>query len=144
MRAILIAFILLAAWKVVRTDWIVLCPWHSQDSSPGAPWGDYDETYRPPISPAWSPPRPESSGIAGASSWQDPFLQFASGANFPIGPARLRPDWELIGLKVGLPLILIGSFQILLFLAKRRRRVLNLLRECIAESQRQAVSADRK
>jgi hypothetical protein len=127
MRTILIVFIMLAVWKVVRTDWIVICPWESYDDSPGSQWGLHDATYRPPVSPAWSPPDPATSGI----------LEFGSGNSFPRGTPWVRPYWELIGFKVGFPLMLICSVHILRFLIVKKRIVTNLARELIAESKRQ-------
>ena len=131
MRTILIVFTMLVAWKVVRTDWIVICPWESYDDSPGSPWewGLHDATYRPPVSPSWSPPDAKTSGI----------LDFGSGNSFPRGTPWVRPYWELIGFKVGFPLMLICSVHILRFLFWKKRIVTNLARELIAESKRQSL-----
>ena len=127
MRTILIVLGILVAWKTVRTDWIVICPWESYDDSPGSQWGLHDATYRPPVSPAWSPPDPVTSGI----------LDFGSGNSFPRGTPWVRPYWELIGLKVGCPLMLICSVPILRFLIGKKGVVTNLAQEFIAESKKQ-------
>lgn len=120
---------MVVTWKVFRTDWLVVCPWWTSPSigSPGITTGFHNATYRPPASPAWSPPDPMTSGI----------LDFGSGASFPRGTPWVRPDWELIGLKVGFPLMLICSVPILRFLIGKKGVVTNLAREIIAESKRQ-------
>jgi hypothetical protein len=132
MRTILIVFAMLVAWKVVRTDWIVICPWEGYNDSPGAPSGLYDATFRPPVSPAWSPPDAKTSGI----------LDVGSGNSFPRGAPWVRPYWELIGFKIGFPLLLICSVYILRFLIGKKRIVTNLARELIAESKRQNKSCE--
>lgn len=123
---------MLVAWKVVRTDWIVICPWEGYSDSPGAPSGLYDATYRPAVSPAWSSPDPMKSGI----------LDFGSGNSFPRGTPRVRPHWELIALKVGFPLMLVCSVPILRFLIGKKGVVTNAAREFIAESKRQNKPGD--
>jgi hypothetical protein len=131
MRTILIVFAMLIAWKVVRTDWIVICPWwEGNDDILGSPSGLYDATYRPPVSPAWSPPDPMTSGI----------LDVGSGASFAVGNPWVRPYWELIALKVGFPLMLICSVHVLRFLIKRRGVVTDYVRSLITESKRQNKS----
>jgi hypothetical protein len=132
MRTILIVFAMLVAWKVVRTDWIVICPWEGYNDSPGAPSGLYDVTFRPPVSPAWSPPDAKTSGI----------LDVGSGNSFPRGTPWVRPYWELIGFKIGFPLLLICSVYVLRFLIGKKRIVTNLARELIAESKRQNKSCE--
>jgi hypothetical protein len=134
MRTILIVFAMLVAWKVFRTDWLVVCPWWTDTSigSAGIPTGSHNATYRSPVSPAWSPPDPMTSGI----------LDFGSGASFPRGTPWVRPYWELIGLKVGLPLMLICSVPILRFLIGKKGVVMNAARNCIAESKRQNKSCE--
>lgn len=127
----LIVFTLLVAWKVVRTDWIVICPWWEGNGHiQGSPSGSYDATFRPPVSPAWRPPDPTTSGI----------LEFGSGNSFPRGVPWVRPYWEVIGFKIGFPLMLICSVHLLRYFIRARGRVTNLTGELIAESKRQAVA----
>ena len=128
-RISLVLFLVSAVWKLVRTDWIVVCPWWTDPSigSAGTPTGFHDATFYPPVSPAWKPPNPMTSGI----------MDFGSGASFSIGTPWVRPCWELIGLKVGFPLMVICSFHILRFLIGKNGLVTNLTREIIAESKRQ-------
>jgi len=75
MRLIILGFAMLVVWKVLRTDWIVICPWESYNDSPGSQSGAHDATFRPPVSPAWHPPDPATSGI----------LDLGSGNSFPRG-----------------------------------------------------------
>jgi hypothetical protein len=67
-------------------------------------------------------------------------LDFGSGASFPRGTPWVRPYWELIGLKVGFPLMLICSVPIFRFLIGKKGLVTNLAREHIAESKTQNKS----
>jgi hypothetical protein len=129
MRTILILFAMLVAWKVFRTDWLVVCPWWTDTSigSAGTPTGFHDATFRPPVSPAWKPPNPITSGI----------LDFGSGASFSQGTPWVRPYWELIVLKVGFPMMLICSVPTLRFFIGKKSLVTNLARALIAESKRQ-------
>ena len=128
MRTILIVFAMLVAWKVVRTDWIVTCPWESYENSPGSHSGVYEASFRPPVSPAWSHPRP-IEGHHEFQSWEDAFSAwYGSGSSFPRGTAALRPDWALIALKIGFPLMLISLVHILRLLNKKRGIVMDCAR----------------
>jgi hypothetical protein len=128
-RILLILLFGLAVWKVMRTDWLVVCPWWTDTSigSPGTTTGFYDATHRPECSPVWSPPDPMTSGI----------LDVGSGASFAVGNPWVRPYWELIALKVGLPLMLICSVHVFRFLIKRRGVVTDYARSLITESKMQ-------
>lgn len=141
MRKLLIVLVILTAWKVVRTDWIVICPWVETGS-----WArSYEATYRPSVSPFWNPPLPIVHGVE-LSSWEDALGSwYASGAGGPAGEARIRPDWVVIGLKFGLSLLLIYFVPVgraLLRTTLRTTRfmigfVAKYARELITESKRQ-------
>ena len=123
MRAILVVFVLLVTWKMIHTDWIVICPSSRLESDTMIGWSShmshYNAIYRPPTSPVWKPPSFDISGVEGAKSWREVFPD--TSASFSHGPIRISPDWERIRLKVGLPLVFVCAIQILRFIYKRRR-----------------------
>ena len=45
MHTLLIVFVILSTWKVVRTDWLVICPWEAYGNSSGSPSGWFDATF---------------------------------------------------------------------------------------------------
>ena len=130
-RPLLALFLILTAWKIVRTDWVVVCAWYTDGSiqCAGSSCGYHDAFYRPSVSPAWSPPHRMEYG---------PVLKsFGSGASFPVGEPRLRPDWLLIGLKIGLPLLIMISANALRWLFGKRKCLFGVVHELMAESKRQ-------
>jgi hypothetical protein len=97
---------LLAAWKLVRTDWVVTAPyWFGDPGKTSTPGGDHT-TYDifPPVRPIWGPPVP-SDVEAGAKSWDS--LYPGGGAWGITGPPVLRPNYLRMGIEVA------GAFMIL-------------------------------
>jgi hypothetical protein len=140
MRKLFIVFAMLTAWKVVRTDWIVTCPWVDTGE-----WArSYEATYRPPVSPAWSPPRP-IEGSHEFSSWEGALGSwFASGAGGPTGLARIRPDWIVIGLKFGLSLLLIYFFPVGRAVLKTTLRTTRFTSGFVAKYAREIITESKK
>jgi hypothetical protein len=107
----------LLAWKVVRTDWIVVAPYWFHDSDPPASdeYGPYPISL--PISPLWHPPQPQEIDSSVETQWRDPVRDpyphkdwesfFPGGGAWGItGPPRLQLNWQLIGIK------LVGAFVV--------------------------------
>ncbi|RYD48631.1 MAG: hypothetical protein EOP85_03165, partial [Verrucomicrobiaceae bacterium] len=139
---LILVFIFLLTWKVVRTDWIVVWPWVSCDMSPWSRSGPFDVTYRPTVSPAWRVPQPSRDGRE-YPSWEKAIPREFSHVDGPTGPARIRPDWLVMALKIGFPLGLFASPAILRLLLRKRwilgavgRRVVCYLKEVLEESRR--------
>lgn len=107
MRTIIVSAILLISWKIVRTDWIVICPWKTIGwsflSSTNEP---FNRIYRPPVSPAWKPPQPSSLGVR---SWHDLFD--GDSGSIPNGNPTVSPDLVSISWKIGIPLLLMIFYR---------------------------------
>lgn len=88
---------LLAAWKLVRTDWVVTAPYQ---------YLGHHSTYLifPPVRPVWSPPIPSDAEV-GAKSWDS--LYPGGGAGGTTGPPELKPNCLRIGIEA------LGAFMIL-------------------------------
>jgi len=108
---------LLVAWKLVRTDWIVVCPWKSISFAyMTGTETSFNRIHRPPVSPAWQTPTPSSSGV---KSWNDLF--HGDSGSFPNGTPTVRPDWYRIFWKIGIPLALIITYHFRRGINKRGR-----------------------
>lgn len=120
--------------------WIVICPWVETGS-----WArSYEATYRPPVSPAWSPPRP-IEGSHEFSSWEGALGSWwASGAGGPTGEARIRPDWMVIGLKFGLSLLLIYFVTVGRALLKTTRRVTRFTIDLMAKYAKDLITESKR
>lgn len=143
MKKLLLLFILLVAWKIVRTDWVVVWPWVSHNMSPWSRSGPFEVTYRPPVSPMWRVPQPSHKGRE-YSTWERAIPTEGSHVEGPTGPAHIRPDWLLIVLKISFPMMVMASPAIMRALHHRRwlvgaggRLVTGYLKELVAESKRQ-------
>ena len=106
MRAWQILIGLLLSWKVVRTDWVLVVPyWVSEhfDSGWGGRTGTFNKFLHVGVSPLWSPPSPQAAKGKRFEKWETVVqCEFvASGAQGPSGEPCLRPNWLLMGVKVG-------------------------------------------
>lgn len=121
----------LLAWKVVRTDWIVVAPyWYYDSDGPGSDWyGPYPVPL--PISPLWRSPKPQEINLSDTTQWRDParhpspnesWEEFfpGGGAAGITGPPRLHPNWELIALKTVGGFIVLYPTVILVTCVRRR------------------------
>ena len=137
MRKLLIVFVILTTWKIVRTDWIVICPWFE----PGS-WAN--AIYRPPVSPAWSPPRP-IEGSHEFSSWEGALgAWWGSGAGGPTGVARIRPYWIVIGLKIGFSLLLIYFVPVSRALLRTTHRTTRFMIGLVAKNARELITESKR
>ena len=96
-RILLLAIPVLLAWKAVRADWVVTAPYWYFRSYPKASETFGTETYTPPIGPIWHPPIPREI-VSDAKSWLHFFDE--GGGYGPAGSPVLRPNWELMIVKL--------------------------------------------
>jgi len=118
-KAFLRLLLILLAWKIVRTDWIVSanCVFHDSDPPPSDEY--FTGTYTPPVSPLFLPPRPQDIEPA-ATTWRHWKFFAMGGAGGPIEEPQLHIHWSLLLLKLAGG-TLIGWF-IIVMLSDRIRR----------------------
>ena len=89
------SFLVLALiWIVVRTDWIVQTDYAFMNYR-GL------QTYTPPTSPLWHPPRPQDLSPT-ATSWQHWDFFYMGGGGGPTEKPHLRINWPIAALKIAL------------------------------------------